>query len=110
MTEIKIEQSKDGTYRGFHVIGHSGYAEEGSDIICASISMLVINTINAITEFTSDAIVCTSEEKTASIRVQFPQAPSHDTDLLVKTMVLGLDQIQQDESYQPYIQMIFEEV
>ena len=35
---------------GFKVSGHSGYSEEGSDIVCAAISSAVIMTANTITE------------------------------------------------------------
>ena len=34
--------------------GHAGYAEPGQDIVCAAVSALVINTINAIEAFTED--------------------------------------------------------
>ena len=36
----------DKTYRGFSVSGHAGYENAGKDIICASVSALVINTVN----------------------------------------------------------------
>ena len=37
MTNIQI-QKQNGSIIGFIVSGHSGYAEEGADIVCASIS------------------------------------------------------------------------
>ena len=36
--------------------GHSGYAESGKDIVCASVSCIVITTINAIKMIDKDAI------------------------------------------------------
>ncbi|MBR2315677.1 MAG: ribosomal-processing cysteine protease Prp [Clostridia bacterium] len=39
-----------GDYKGFEVDGHSGYAEEGSDIICASVSSAAYMTANTLTE------------------------------------------------------------
>ena len=36
--------------RGFSVSGHSGYAQEGSDIICAGISSAAYMTANTLTE------------------------------------------------------------
>ena len=39
MTTIKIFKKKDRTI-GIKVSGHSGYGEEGTDIVCASISSL----------------------------------------------------------------------
>ena len=53
MITITILQDHEDAV-GFHCIGHSGYAEAGSDIICAGVSALVINTINSIETFTED--------------------------------------------------------
>lgn len=36
--------------------GHSGYAESGKDIVCASVSCIAITTINAIKMIDKDAI------------------------------------------------------
>jgi len=47
MTKIRFLKS-DGVYYGFEEIGHTGFADAGTDILCAAISamtMLVINTI-----------------------------------------------------------------
>ncbi len=41
---------KNGELTGFKVKGHSGYAEAGSDIVCASVSSAVMLTANLITE------------------------------------------------------------
>lgn len=35
---------------GFSVKGHSGYADEGSDIVCAAVSSAVFMTINMLTD------------------------------------------------------------
>ena len=50
---IKVDLSKD---KLITVSGHSGYEEAGKDIVCASVSSIVITTINAIIEIDSDAI------------------------------------------------------
>ena len=39
MTKVEIFKSK-GNIQGFVVSGHSGYASEGSDIVCSAISSL----------------------------------------------------------------------
>ena len=51
MITITILQDHDRCSGISTVIGHSGYAEAGSDIICAGVSALVINTINSIETF-----------------------------------------------------------
>ncbi len=41
---------EDGYLRGFEISGHSGYGEEGSDIICASVSSAAYMAANTVTE------------------------------------------------------------
>ncbi len=38
---------KDGRYTGYRAEGHSGYAEAGSDIVCAGVSVLGTTCVNA---------------------------------------------------------------
>lgn len=42
--------SSNGMVTGFRVTGHSGFAEEGSDIVCASVSSAAYMTANTVTE------------------------------------------------------------
>ncbi len=54
-------------YTGFNVKGHSGYAEAGSDIVCASVSsmvMLFVNMADSVFEIPFDF---SSNEKKAEI-------------------------------------------
>ena len=49
---INVQAKKEnGHYKSFHINGHAMYAEAGSDIVCAAVSALVINTINSIEEW-----------------------------------------------------------
>ena len=48
MTKITIYRNENREVERFSCSGHAGYAASGGDIVCASISVLVINTINAI--------------------------------------------------------------
>ncbi len=41
---------KNGSLIGFEIKGHSGYEEEGKDIICASVSSAAYMAANTITE------------------------------------------------------------
>ena len=40
----------NGKFQKFRISGHSGYAEEGSDIVCAAVSSMVMLTIINVTE------------------------------------------------------------
>ena len=52
---------------GFQTEGHAGYADAGSDIVCAAISVLVINTINSVEQFTDSDCTVTQDEENAGI-------------------------------------------
>ena len=50
MTKV-VFYKQDGIYYGFHEVGHAGYGEFGTDIICSALSamtMLIINTIETV--------------------------------------------------------------
>lgn len=49
---IKIEVKKDK----ITIKGHSGYSEEGSDIVCSAVSSIAITTVNAILAIDDKAI------------------------------------------------------
>ena len=51
-----------------------------------------------------------TDEKTGSIELQLKNSPSHDTTLLLDTMVLGLEAMEDNKDYEDYIDLIFEEV
>ena len=49
---IKVNITKDE----ITIKGHSGYAQNGSDIVCASISSIAITTVNALLSIDEDCI------------------------------------------------------
>lgn len=50
MIKVKVDDNK------IEVSGHAYFDEIGKDIVCASVSSIVITTINAILELTNDVI------------------------------------------------------
>ena len=95
---------------GFDVYGHAGYSEAGSDIVCSAVSALVINAVNSIEKFTEDETSCVSDEDTGSITFRFSETPSHDAGLLLDSMILGLEEIEDSSEHEEYIDIIFKEV
>ena len=96
MTHITIYRNQNHEVERFSCAGHAGYAASGSDIVCASISVLVINTINSIEAFTSTAFICDAEEESGDIDFRFTDEISPDASLLIESMILGLKEIQND--------------
>ena len=67
---INIEVKKNDKYIEFVKIkGHSGYAEEGHDIVCSSVSSIAITTINAIERLDSKAITYSEDDGLLIINV-----------------------------------------
>ncbi|MDD6058411.1 MAG: ribosomal-processing cysteine protease Prp [Clostridiales bacterium] len=109
MTDITIFQDQNRKFLGFTCSGHSGYANAGEDIVCAGISVLVINTVNSLLAYTSEKVWTKSDEENGSICLQFASPAGSDAELLMKALVLGLQGIQ--ETYgKEYLTLNFKEV
>ena len=93
MTTVTIIQSKDGEYKGFVCAGHAGYANSGSDIVCAAISVLVINTINSLDQLTKASIDVETEETDGYISCQFKEPLNEAQKLLMDSFVLGIEHV-----------------
>ncbi|MDE6775099.1 MAG: ribosomal-processing cysteine protease Prp [Ruminococcus sp.] len=52
---------KNGSLCGFDISGHSGYAESGSDIVCAAVSSAVQLTVNLLDAFGCEPEVSAEE-------------------------------------------------
>lgn len=59
-----------GKFCNFRVHGHSGYAEEGSDIVCAAVSAMTMLTVNCITDSFSVPAEVFVEEADAVIELK----------------------------------------
>lgn len=110
MTTIVVFKSKD-SYRGFTCMGHAGFAQSGSDIVCAAISILVINTLNSIEELAHEKIITEIDEKKGHIECHFPDEINEKTKLLMDSMVMGLKGIEQNYGRRKkYFELIIKEV
>lgn len=110
MIHVTIYQNSKKEYTGFKTYGHAGFSDEGQDIVCAAASILVINTMNAIEKFTEDNASMVSDDPDGVIEYSIKGKPSKEAELLLKTMVLGLEEMSDDENYAEYIDLTFEEV
>ncbi len=109
MTSVTIFQNQHQQYIGFVCQGHAGYADQGEDIVCAGISALVITVINALDAYTDEQFTTRTNEETGLISVRFRESVGHDAQLLIKTLVLGLEGIQSTYG-NDYISLTFKEV
>ena len=92
---------------GFRTEGHAEYARHGKDIVCAAVSMLVTNTINSIEAFTSAVFEYKEDEKKGQMEFKIISEPTSDIKLLFKSLLLGLQGIQ-EEYGEKYLRIDFQ--
>lgn len=98
---------KENKYTGICSKGHVGYADAGEDIVCAAVSVLLINTLNAIETFTDDAF--DGKQEDGYLEFYFTETVSEDTKLLMDTLMLGIQSIHQQYGNE-YIKIVTKEV
>lgn len=99
MIKVTLYRNDDHIYR-ICLKGHAGYAEHGDDIVCSAVSMLTINTLNAIEAYTDEPTKQLALNlKKGYIDVLFIRRQSGEyapeAELLLKTMSLGLESIKE---------------
>ncbi len=71
MVNVEFLVDKSGLLLGFQISGHSNFAENGSDIVCAAISSaayMVANTITEIMNVESEVLVDDSGKMSLEIK------------------------------------------
>ena len=109
MTTIIIGKDRNGAYREITCLGHAGYADFGKDIVCAAVSVLVINTINALEELAGEHFVTTVREEEGYIQCRFESPLQEKSVFLLDAMVYGLNNIRKEYG-KKYLQVQFKEV
>lgn len=96
MIKVKIYKNADNLITGFKMLGHADFADNGSDIVCAAVSALVINTINSIDHFTSDIFDIKQDEDKGFIEFHMVSPVSSYGNLLLSSLALGLQGISEE--------------
>lgn len=97
MIKINITKNK------ITIKGHSGYDEIGKDIVCSSVSSIVITSINAIMRIDNKSITYNQDEGFVEINVL---KHSEIIDILILNMNELLKELQ--KQYNKYIEIIEE--
>ncbi|MBQ1388977.1 MAG: ribosomal-processing cysteine protease Prp [Clostridia bacterium] len=105
MTEA-VFFTADGVISGVHVFGHSGYAEEGEDIVCAAVSSAVIMTANTLTELmdVNAEVQCSDGD----IKISVPREKSEQCSIILQGLKLHL--LELEKQYSDFIEVKFTEV
>lgn len=109
MTEITVFRDK-GSLVGFNATGHTGYAESGTDIVCAAVSAVTQTAVLGITELAKCHAAVQFEDGGLYLMLDkhTPQNKRREAELILGTMLLGLRSIQID--YSDYLKLIEREV
>ena len=90
MTKITFFK-RNGVYYGFRETGHSGFADEGDDIVCAAISAMTMLIINAIEVSYASDVDYSIDEETTDITVKCLAAlPEYSDDDAKRYAVSGI--------------------
>ena len=92
MIHVVIERSGDKVL-GFESKGHAEAGEYGYDIVCSAVSVLTINTANAIESLTDARFSVDQVEEGGFLKVMLSDRDNHDAQILMKALKLGMDQI-----------------
>ena len=109
MIQVTILRGRDESVRGIEINGHAGFAEYGQDVICAAVSALALNMANSVEAFTDDHFVGSIAEDDGAFTFSFPEKMSSESQLLMKSLILGLENIR-DEYGAEYINFRSREV
>lgn len=90
MTSVTFTLNTDHKIIGFECVGHASFARRGKDIVCASVSILTINTINTFTELLGTDVDLDSDEKSATYSCFLKEAPTEKTELVFRSMEMGI--------------------
>ena len=112
MINVTVFVDSGHNYHGIELLGHAGCADdyqEGQELVCAAVSALTLNMANSVEYFTEDRFTAEEEEESGLFRFHFSDKSSPEAALLMNSLVLGLEDI--EETYgEPYIKIRFEEV
>ncbi|MBQ8759267.1 MAG: ribosomal-processing cysteine protease Prp [Clostridia bacterium] len=106
MTRVIFEKNEDTAYGKIRSEGHSGYAEEGSDIVCAAISSATELVVNILEQFSVDIDVEVDEETPSVLVIILDGEDNRKKKNVIKNIVEGYKSYISDlaEAYPEFIE------
>ena len=110
-TTVTFWKRSDGALIGYSALGHSGYAEAGSDIVCAAVSALTQSTLNGLKNVLKAPVMFGQDDDGAFIEARLTPEAREDqlqqAQLLLVTLKEGLEAIQRE--YPRNLRIFFKE-
>jgi uncharacterized protein YsxB (DUF464 family) len=110
MIKVMIRKDKAGSIRSFDVSGHSGYAEEDSDIICSAVSVTAYTAAGALEDIAGLGDRYSENNGHMVIYLPDGMTPQQESTaaIIMETTAIGFKQI--GLSYGKYVLVMEEEV
>ena len=98
MISVKLRRNAQDQIYAFEILDH------GRDVVCAAVSVLSLNTVNAIEDLTDEKFTCDYDQAGGRLQFALTAGPfgecGHDALLLIEAMVMGLRGIQEEYTRQ----------
>lgn len=92
MTRVTLFRTSDGRLCGFECKGHAGYAEAGSNIVCAAVSVLSITCCNALE--TIAGVQPRTDEKDGFLTLSLEEGQlNHDAQVILRVFEQGIGDV-----------------
>lgn len=99
MIKVNIKK-EENIINNIKIDGHAGYGISGTDIVCASVSSIVITSINAIIKLDNEALDYKQDEGFVEVNIK-----KHNKyiDILIENMISLLKEL--ENQYKKYIKI-----
>lgn len=107
MTIVTLEKSEELSYSRIHTEGHSDYADEGADIICAAVSSATELLVNILEEFSVDISLEVDEETPSVLVIILDGEENRKKKNIIKSVVKGYENYISDlsEAYSEFVKI-----
>lgn len=106
MTIVKIKK-QGKSIKSVECIGHTDYAAEGEDIVCASLSSVVQTALLGLMNVAQINVLFERDDEDGYLKFELPQdmdeSQIHDSEIILTTMYMGVADLA--EGYSDYIKL-----
>lgn len=103
MTRVSLRRDACGRLCGFDIVGHTGYAEQGKDIVCAGLSLLATACANALESAAGAHPTVRQGDGELHLTLQADDV-THDTQLVLQVLRQGVCDLA--EQYPEHIRLM----
>lgn len=81
MIQVQLEQSKEGAFRTCIAVGHAGYGVQGSDIVCAGVTVLLRTALSQLEKY-QDLTLKVNAQKSGELAFQIVECKDSEKEFL----------------------------